>query len=69
MGLPDGGAALLICLLLDAGQELLYIPGRAVNRAAGGYRGRARPTPGTQPSSLIRLGCAVICSRCGSAMS
>lgn len=40
--LPDGGAALLIGLLLDAGQELLYIPGRAVNRAAGSYRGEGK---------------------------
>jgi transposase len=40
--LPDGGAALLIGLLLDAGQELLYIPGRAVNRAAGTYRGEGK---------------------------
>ena len=40
--LPDGGAALLIGLLLDAGQELLYIPGRAVNRAAAGYRGEGK---------------------------
>lgn len=40
--LPDGGAALLIGLLVDAGQELLYIPGRAVNRAAGSYRGEGK---------------------------
>lgn len=40
--LPDGGAALLIGLLLDAGQELLYIPGRAVNRASGAYRGEGK---------------------------
>jgi transposase len=40
--LPDGGAALLIGLLLNAGQELLYIPGRAVNRAAGAYRGEGK---------------------------
>jgi transposase len=40
--LPDGGAALLTGLLLDAGQELLYIPGRVVNRAAGGYRGEGK---------------------------
>jgi transposase len=40
--LPDGGAALLIGLLLDVGQELLYIPGRAVNRAAAGYRGEGK---------------------------
>jgi transposase len=41
-GLPGGGAALLIGLLLDAGQELLDIPGRAVNRAAAGYRGEGK---------------------------
>jgi len=40
--LPDGGAALLIGLLLGSGQELLYIPGRAVNRAAGSYRGEGK---------------------------
>jgi transposase len=40
--LPDGGAALLIGLLLDRGQDLLYIPGRAVNRAAAGYRGEGK---------------------------
>jgi transposase len=40
--LPDGGAALLIGLLVAAGQELLYIPGRAVNRAADGYRGEGK---------------------------
>jgi transposase len=37
--LPDGGAALLIGVLLAADQRLLYIPGRVVNRAATGYRG------------------------------
>jgi transposase len=36
--LPDGGAALLV----THGQALLYIPGRAVNRAAGGYRGEGK---------------------------
>jgi transposase len=40
--LPDGGAALLIGLLLEAGQELLCIPGRAVNRASGGCRGEGK---------------------------
>jgi transposase len=40
--LPDGGAALLIGLLLNAGQELLYIPGRVVNRASGSYRGEGK---------------------------
>lgn len=37
--LPDGGAALLIGLLVAHDQRLLYIPGRTVNRAAAGYRG------------------------------
>lgn len=40
--LPDGGAALLIGLLLAAGQQLQYLPGRAVNRAAGTYRGEGK---------------------------
>jgi transposase len=39
---PDGGAALLIGLLLAAEQRLLYIPGRTVNRAAAGYRGEGK---------------------------
>jgi transposase len=39
---PDGGAALLIGLLVARGQELVYIPGRAVNRAAAGYRGEGK---------------------------
>ncbi|MFF3059322.1 IS110 family transposase [Streptomyces sp. NPDC057909] len=37
--LADGGAGLVIAILLNHGQHLLYIPGRAVNRASEGYRG------------------------------
>ncbi|AUS81351.1 IS110 family transposase [Actinoalloteichus sp. AHMU CJ021] len=37
--LNSGGAALLIALLVNHGQKLLYIPGRTVHRAAGTYRG------------------------------
>ncbi|WP_035841563.1 IS110 family RNA-guided transposase [Kitasatospora azatica] len=37
--LADGGAALVIELLLNHGQHALYIPGMAVNRASEGYRG------------------------------
>ena len=37
--LNSGGAALLITLLLDDHQELLYIPGRVVHHASGAYRG------------------------------
>ncbi|MFJ1536565.1 IS110 family transposase [Streptomyces mirabilis] len=40
--LADGGAALLIALLVNHDQALLYIPGRVVNRASGGYRGEGK---------------------------
>ena len=40
--LAGGGAALLITLLLDASQRLLYIPGRSVYYASGSYRGDAK---------------------------
>jgi transposase len=38
----DGGAALLIGLLLGHDQRLLYLPGRSVHRAAAGYRGEGK---------------------------
>jgi transposase len=37
--LNAGGAALLIALLADRGQRVLYIPGRIVHHAAATYRG------------------------------
>jgi transposase len=37
--LNSGGAALLIALLAERGQQLLYIPGRIVHHAAQTYRG------------------------------
>jgi transposase len=37
--LNTGGAALMIALLADRGQQLLYIPGRVVHHAAATYRG------------------------------
>ena len=37
--LNSGGAALLLALLADRGQQLLYIPGRTVFHAAASYRG------------------------------
>jgi len=40
--LADGGAALLIAVLVNHGQHLLYIPGRVVNRASSGYRGEGK---------------------------
>jgi transposase len=40
--LNAGGAALLITLLIAAQQRLLYIPGRTVHHASGGYRGEGK---------------------------
>ncbi|ETA66398.1 IS110 family RNA-guided transposase [Haloechinothrix halophila] len=37
--LNSGGAALLIALLAERGQQVLYIPGRIVHHAAATYRG------------------------------
>jgi transposase len=38
----DGMAALWINVLLNHGQQLVYIPGLAVNRASAGYRGMGK---------------------------
>ncbi|WP_372412126.1 IS110 family transposase [Streptomyces luteireticuli] len=38
----DGMATLLINILLNHGQRLVYIPGLAVNRASAGYRGMGK---------------------------
>ncbi|MFE6555165.1 IS110 family transposase [Streptomyces sp. NPDC057746] len=38
----DGMATLLINVLLNHGQHLVYIPGLAVNRASAGYRGTGK---------------------------
>lgn len=46
MDVPDGTAALLIGLLVAGDQDLLYIPGRTVNRAALGYRGEGKTDAG-----------------------
>ena len=43
--LNHGGAALLITLLITAEQRLLYIPGRTVYHASGGYRGDGKTEP------------------------
>ena len=40
--LADGPAALAITLLLLRGQRLLYMPGVAVNRISGAYRGEGK---------------------------
>jgi transposase len=38
----DGMAALLVNLLLNHGQKIVYIPGLAVDRASAGYRGMGK---------------------------
>ncbi|WP_243793876.1 IS110 family transposase [Saccharopolyspora gloriosae] len=40
--LNSGGAALLIALLADRNQQLLYLPGRIVHHAAATYRGDSK---------------------------
>jgi hypothetical protein len=44
--LNSGGAALLITLLLDDDQDLLYIPGRTVHHASAAYRGDGKTDQG-----------------------
>jgi transposase len=40
--LADGGAALVIALLVNHDQPLLYICGRTINRVSGAYRGEGK---------------------------
>ena len=40
--LADGSASLVIALLLQHGQRVVYLPGIAVNRATAGYRGEGK---------------------------
>ncbi|MFD3547066.1 IS110 family transposase [Streptomyces sp. NPDC058655] len=42
LDMTGGEPALLIALLVNHGQELVYIPGLAVNRATDGYRGAGK---------------------------
>ena len=39
---PGGGAALLLALLWERGQRVIYVPGLAVDRARDGYRGESK---------------------------
>lgn len=39
---PGGGAALLLALLWERGQRVLYVPGLAVDRARDAYRGESK---------------------------
>ena len=40
--LAGGSASLVIALLLQHGQRVVYLPGIAVNRASAGYRGEGK---------------------------
>ncbi|MET8332117.1 IS110 family transposase, partial [Streptomyces sp. NPDC005181] len=40
--MTGGEPALLLALLINHGQEVLYIPGRLVNRVSDGYRGEGK---------------------------
>ncbi|MDT0470207.1 IS110 family RNA-guided transposase [Streptomyces gibsoniae] len=40
--LNAGGGALLITLLIDNGQKVVYIPGRTIHHASGAYRGSGK---------------------------
>lgn len=39
---PGGGAALLLALLWERGQKVIYVPGLAVDRARDAYRGESK---------------------------
>jgi Transposase len=39
---PGGGAALLLALLWERGQDVCYVPGLSVDRARDGYRGECK---------------------------
>ena len=39
---PGGGAALLLALLWERGQRVIYVPGLAVDRARDAYRGESK---------------------------
>src|SRR5215210_2708983 len=39
---PGGGAALLLALLWERGQRVIYVPGLTVERARGAYRGESK---------------------------
>lgn len=56
--MTGGEPALLLALLVNHGQEVLYIPGRLVNRASDGYRGEgktdARDAYGSADQARVR---------------
>ena len=54
---PGGSAALLLALLWERNQRVLYLPGLSVDRARDAYRALSpKPTPAMLASSPIKLG-------------
>jgi hypothetical protein len=58
--LADGAAGLVIALLLQRGQRVLYLPEIAVNRASAGYRGAGKTD--AKDAAIIADGCGMICA-------
>ena len=61
--LADGPAALMITLLLERGQRLVFLPGIAVNRVSGAYRGEGK----TDAKDAARLCCVGQTEQCSTA--
>jgi transposase len=50
---PGGGAALLLALLWERNQRVLYVPGLTVDRARDAYRGESKTDVHVMPASLL----------------
>jgi hypothetical protein len=66
--MASGGAALLLGLLAAAGQQLLYLPGHSLARAAEGYRGEGKTDARDAASIADQARMHRDCSRCGPVM-
>jgi len=53
---PGGGAALLLALLWERDQKVLYVPGLSVDRARAPTAGSPKPMPVMPASSPTKLG-------------
>lgn len=67
LDMTGGEPALLIALLVNHGQELVYIPGLAVNRATDSYRGAGKTDARDARIIAPRHACDGIWSRSGPA--
>jgi hypothetical protein len=50
---PGGGAALLLALLWERDQRVLYVPALTVDRARDTYRGESKTDARDMPASLL----------------